>query len=385
MRTATSYFQQQNQQTMRKFGTQKSDIDALLHAIDPIAYAKSRNFLDGAVTYLSPYISRGVLTTRRVFEHLKNQNYSWEDVEKLVQELAWRDFFQLVWMRLGDDINQDIKQPQEQIKRKDLPSALLTAETGIEAIDSGIQTLVESGYMHNHVRMYTASVACNIGRFHWLEPARWMYFHLLDADWSSNACSWQWVAGAFSQKKYFANQENINKYVGTKQMNSYLDVSYEEIAEVDIPVQLMQGEKTVWTTNLPETEVDFHLSSDLPTLIYNWYNLDFEWHKEKNCNRVLLLEPSVFERYPVGDKSIKFMLDLAQNINGIQLFVGEFEELRRIAGESTFIFKEHPLNQYDGLEESRNFLTPIASKSFNSFFGFWKSIEKQLRADFEKR
>ncbi len=52
---------------MRKFGTQKSDIDALLLAIDPIAYAKSRNFLDGAVTYLSPYISRGVLTTRRVF------------------------------------------------------------------------------------------------------------------------------------------------------------------------------------------------------------------------------------------------------------------------------------------------------------------------------
>lgn len=369
---------------MRKFGTQKSDIDALLLAIDPIAYAKSRNFLDGAVTYLSPYISRGVLTTRRVFEHLKNQNYTWEDVEKLVQELAWRDFFQLVWMRLGDQINQDIKQPQEQVKRTDLPKALRVSGTGIEAIDSGIQTLVESGYMHNHVRMYTASVACNIGHYHWLEPARWMYFHLLDADWASNACSWQWVAGAFSQKKYFANQQNINNYIGIKQINSYLDVSYEEIADVDIPGQLMQGEKAIWTTNLPETDAYFHLNSDLSTLIYNWYNLDFEWHKEINCNRVLLLEPSVFERYPVGDKSIKFMLDLAQNIRGIQLFVGEFEELRRIAGESTFIFKEHPLNQYEGLEEPRNFLTPISTKSFNSFFGFWKSIEKQLRADFEK-
>jgi deoxyribodipyrimidine photo-lyase len=384
MRKATSHFQQQNQQAMRKFGTQKSDIDALLLAIDPIAYAKSRNFLDGAVTYLSPYISRGVLTTRRVFEHLKNQNYTWEDVEKLVQELAWRDFFQLVWMRLGDQINQDIKQPQEQVKRTDLPKALRVSGTGIEAIDSGIQTLVESGYMHNHVRMYTASVACNIGHYHWLEPARWMYFHLLDADWASNACSWQWVAGAFSQKKYFANQQNINNYIGIKQINSYLDVSYEEIADVDIPGQLMQGEKAIWTTNLPETDAYFHLNSDLSTLIYNWYNLDFEWHKEINCNRVLLLEPSVFERYPVGDKSIKFMLDLAQNIRGIQLFVGEFEELRRIAGESTFIFKEHPLNQYEGLEEPRNFLTPISTKSFNSFFGFWKSIEKQLRADFEK-
>ena len=384
MRKATSHFQQQNQQAMRKFGTQKSDIDALLLAIDPIAYAKSRNFLDGAVTYLSPYISRGVLTTRRVFEHLKNQNYTWEDVEKLVQELAWRDFFQLVWMRLGDQINQDIKQPQEQVKRTDLPKALRVSGTGIEAIDSGIQTLVESGYMHNHVRMYTASVACNIGHYHWLEPARWMYFHLLDADSASNACSWQWVAGAFSQKKYFANQQNINNYIGIKQINSYLDVSYEEIADVDIPGQLMQGEKAIWTTNLPETDAYFHLNSDLSTLIYNWYNLDFEWHKEINCNRVLLLEPSVFERYPVGDKSIKFMLDLAQNIRGIQLFVGEFEELRRIAGESTFIFKEHPLTQYEGLEEPRNFLTPISTKSFNSFFGFWKSIEKQLRADFEK-
>jgi deoxyribodipyrimidine photo-lyase len=384
MRTATSHFQQQNQQTMREFGTQKSDIDALLHAIDPIAYAKSRNFLDGAVTYLSPYISRGVLTTRGVFEHLKNQNYTWEDVEKLLQELAWRDFFQFVWMRLGDQINQDIKQPQEKVKRKDLPSALLSAETGVEAIDSGIQTLVESGYMHNHVRMYTASVACNIGRYHWLEPARWMYFHLIDADWASNACSWQWVAGAFSQKKYFANQENVNKYTSSKQTNTYLDVSYEEIANVDIPGQLMHGEKAVWTTNLPETDADFHLNSDLPTLIYNWYNLDFEWHKEKNCNRVLLLEPSVFERYPVGDKSVKFMLDLAQNIHGIQLFLGEFEDLSRITGESTFIFKEHPLNKYEGLEESRDFLTPISTKSFNSFFGFWKSIEKQLRADFEK-
>lgn len=369
---------------MRAFSTDKVEVSQLLNEINPAVYARTRNYLDGAVTYFSPYISRGVLSTKMVFDHLKKQNYAWEEVEKLVQELAWRDFFQLIWKRLGNDINLDIKQAQEQVKRWDLPQALREPDTGIQAIDSGIQELYDSGYMHNHVRMYTAALACNIGRYHWSEPARWMYYHLLDADWASNACSWQWVAGAFSQKKYFANQENINKHTGTKQTNTYLDVSYEEITDVDIPGQLMQGEKAVWKTNLPETDADFHLNSDLPTLIYNWYNLDFEWHKEKNCNRVLLLEPSVFECYPVGDKSIKFMLDLAQNINGIQLFVGVFEELRRIAGESTFIFKEHPLNQYEGLEEPRDFLTPIPTKSFNSFFGFWKSIEKQLRADFEK-
>jgi len=203
---------------MRSFTTDKEQIFQLLNDINPQAYGRTRNYIDGAVTYLSPYISRGVLSTRIVFDYLKNAGFDWQDVEKLVQELAWRDFFQLVWMRLGEDINTDIKRAQEQVKSRDLPSALLTAETGIEAIDFAIKNLESSGYMHNHLRMYTASVACNIGRYHWREPARWMYYHLLDADWASNACSWQWVAGAFSQKKYFANQENINKYAGTNQI-----------------------------------------------------------------------------------------------------------------------------------------------------------------------
>jgi deoxyribodipyrimidine photo-lyase len=109
-----------------------------------------------------------------------------------------------------------------------------------------------------------------------------------------------------------------------------------------------------------------------------------DWHTEDSFNRVLLLEPSVFERYPIGSKSIEFMFDLSKNISGIQVFVGEFEELKNIACESKFIFKQHPLNKYQGEEESRDFLTAIPQKNFNSFFGFWKAIEKQVRADYEK-
>jgi deoxyribodipyrimidine photo-lyase len=190
---------------MRSFTTDKEQIFQLLNNINPQAYGRTRNYVDGAVTYLSPYISRGVLSTKIVFDYLKNAGLEWQDVEKLVQELAWRDFFQLVWMRLGEEINVDIKQPQEQVKSRDLPSALLTAETGIEAIDFAIKQLESSGYMHNHLRMYTASVACNIGRYHWREPARWMYYHLLDGDVASNHLSWQWVASSFSSKKYYCH------------------------------------------------------------------------------------------------------------------------------------------------------------------------------------
>ena len=98
----------------------------------------------------------------------------------------------------------------------------MEAKTGIQAIDKSIESLFETGYMHNHSRLYLATLTCNIGKSYWLHPAKWMYYHLLDGDWASNACSWQWVAGANSSKKYFANQENINKYTASKQLNPFM-------------------------------------------------------------------------------------------------------------------------------------------------------------------
>lgn len=58
-------------------------------------------------------------------------------------------------------------------------------------------------------------LTCTIAQPHWLNPARWMNCHLLDGDLASNMLSWQWVASSFSSKKYYANQENINKYIGS--------------------------------------------------------------------------------------------------------------------------------------------------------------------------
>jgi deoxyribodipyrimidine photo-lyase len=64
--------------------------------IDPILYGKTRNFIDGAVTYLSPYVSRGVISTKFVLENILNRGYHPNGIEKFVQELAWRDYWQQV-------------------------------------------------------------------------------------------------------------------------------------------------------------------------------------------------------------------------------------------------------------------------------------------------
>jgi deoxyribodipyrimidine photo-lyase len=368
---------------MISFPTDKTSILALLENIDPIQYARSRNYVNGAVTYLSPYISRGVFSTRQIFEYLKNKNYTWENVEKLVQELAWRDYFQQVWNQLGEKINEDIRNPQFPILSRDLPMAFLEGNTGIEGIDSGIKNLVDYGYAHNHQRMYIASLACNVANYHWYLPAKWMYFHLLDADWASNACSWQWVAGSFSNKKYYANQENINRYCNTNQSGTYLDTTYDDLPKINVPFHLAKSRNPNFETKLPPTDKDFTIKPDLPILIYNWYNLDFDWHTELKANRVLLLEPEVFKRYPISEKGVNFMLALSKNIPNIKIFTGEFSQLRSKYPRSKFIFKQHPLNKYFGEQEDRIFLNKVNPVDTMSFFRFWKSIAGQLASEFE--
>jgi deoxyribodipyrimidine photo-lyase len=349
-----------------------------LEGIDPVAYGRTRNFTDGAVTRLSPYISRGVISTRMVMEHILNQGHPLYKVEKLLQELAWRDYWQQIWIEKGDQINQDLKRPQPDTHHQEMPSALVQANTGIQAIDTAIDQFYADGYLHNHVRMYIASIACNVGKSHWKTPARWMYYHLIDGDWASNALSWQWVAGSNASKKYYANQPNINKYCHTQQCGTFLDVAYQEFDEMEVPHELKEVTTPVLTTILPKNE-PLKIEPSQPILVYNYYNLDPSWRKEQHANRVLLLEPSIFEKYPISEKVLHFILELARNIEGLQLYVGEFEQLKKETGMQEIIFKEHPLNDnYQGTEDARDWMFTVTGY-YRSFFSFWKACKKELQ------
>ena len=79
------------------FPTKYQAILQRMHNVNPVQYAKSRNFIDGAVTYLSPYISRGVISVKQVMETVLQKGYKSYQIEKFLQELAWREYFQRVW------------------------------------------------------------------------------------------------------------------------------------------------------------------------------------------------------------------------------------------------------------------------------------------------
>ena len=208
---------------------------ARLDAVDPAAYARSRNALGGAVTRLSPYLTHGLLSLREVYAAV-HARYPLDVKHKFVFELGWRAYWHHVWHHLGDSIHQSIHTGllNDGVYQPEMPADVLEARTGIPAIDLAVRELYATGYLHNHARMWLASYVVHLRKVHWHAGAQWMLGHLLDGDQASNHLSWQWVAGTGSSKPYLFNADNVAKYAPAPwhSPGTAIDTSYEALDEV---------------------------------------------------------------------------------------------------------------------------------------------------------
>lgn len=369
------------------FPTRYDDILARVEQVDAIAYGKTRNFLNGAVTRLSPYLTHGVLSTRMVMNLLR-QRYTFDEMNRLIYELAWRDYFHRVWEEKGDGIFFDILSEQQGVSHHGIPAALLKeGGLGIEELDGAVRRLLASGYIHNHARMWLASVMCNIGHYHWRDPAAWLYYHLLDGDLASNTLGWQWVAGTFSHRRYMANQENLNKYGLFREEGTFLDTTYDELPTLPLPevlktaVPLSLSRSMLPTEHLPLKERgDAPLGSDSFTLfLYHPWSLDPTWHAHDEGERVVIFEPSHFEKHPMSKKRIEFILSLVRNIPGAKVYVGEARDIPSLNRYKRIVSKEYPAtSHFPGEHEPREWLCPEVRGPLRAFTPYWKKCERVL-------
>lgn len=187
-----------------------------LQTIDPVRYAKTRNFLTGAVTRLSPYLRYGVLSLAEVKKYVLNKIQQPKEATKLINELGWRDYWQRLYVKLGSGIWEDREEYKTGYTAKEyaakLPEDIATGTTGRVCIDSFSQQMRQTGYLHNHARMWMAAYMVHWRRIRWQVGAIWFLEHLLDGDPASNNMSWQWVASTFSHKPYFFNRENLERH-----------------------------------------------------------------------------------------------------------------------------------------------------------------------------
>lgn len=359
------------------FPTDKELILARVDALDTRAYAKTRNHIMGSVSYLSPYITRGVLTLPEIRERIITRN-GHQGTEKFVQELAWREYWQRVWFTKRDAIFSDLRFSRDDWSHSDLVAAIVEADTGIRVIDQGIEQLHTTGYMHNHARMWTAMLACNVANAHWYDMSRWLYYHLLDGDLASNTLSWQWVAGTNAGKRYVAHQELLNACSGDTQTKTYLDIPREAVGEGPVPQALQVACPFTYSMEYPASHM-FSVCDEV--LLYTPWTLDPNWRAgHTKAMKVLLFDPQWFDRYPVSPRVRDFILNIATtHLPGIQVYVGSVEALQEMTGATAVYAKDHPSLSPDSvlILDEPEWLFPQVSGYYPSFFKYWQAVQKQ--------
>ncbi len=220
---------------IERFPPTLAEAHARIDAVQPQAYARTRNHLHGAVSALSPYLTHGFVTVPEVFARVAAR-HPLTTSHKFAFELGWREYFRHVWSHRGDGILASLHEgpmPESRYARA-LPEDLRAAATGVPAIDAAVRTLYRTGWLHNHARMWLASYLVHLRHVHWRSGADWLYGHLLDGDLASNHLSWQWVAGTGSRQPYLFNADNVARFASPEwhSPGTVIDTSYDALARI---------------------------------------------------------------------------------------------------------------------------------------------------------
>ncbi len=206
-------------------------------------YARDRNHDTGPqhdnVSRLSPYLRHRLITEREVVAAVLAR-HPLAACEKFVQEVFWRTYWKgwleqnpEVWRRYRREVAELVL--DEDALASDYRSAV-AGTTGIDAMDAWVRELVDTGYLHNHTRMWFASIWIFTLRLPWQLGADFFYRHLLDGDAASNTLSWRWVAGLQTVgKTYLATAENIARYTHGRFSPAGLATSATALVEDPLP------------------------------------------------------------------------------------------------------------------------------------------------------
>ena len=229
------------------------------------SYTRNRNFDLGAgqhkhVSQLSAYIKRRIITEEDVLKKVLSA-YSLNEAGKFIDEIFWRTYFKgwlesrpHIWMQYCADVHHLTHELQTQSGLRDRWAAACLGETGIDCFDAWAKELAETGYLHNHARMWFASIWVYTLQLPWQLGADFFLRHLLDGDAASNTLSWRWVVGLHSVgKTYLARAENIQRFTngrfapkGLAQVAPPLNDTASTMAPkiIDPPNPYLEGRKT---------------------------------------------------------------------------------------------------------------------------------------------
>jgi len=194
-------------------------------------YSKLRNFDFGPenrsnVSCLSPYITHGIINEKEIIKRSLSK-FSFSKNEKFIQEVLWRTYWK-GWLELRPIVWSDylieLNKIREEFKGNHKYLNAVEGKTNIECFNTWVDELKENNYLHNHTRMWFASIWIFTLELPWQLGAEFFMQHLYDGDAASNTLGWRWVAGIQTQgKHYLASEWNIKKFTNNRFNNIKLN------------------------------------------------------------------------------------------------------------------------------------------------------------------
>ena len=374
-----------------KFKTNRKDaLQNLNHFIESglSEYSRSRNFDFGPnkrnnVSCLSPYITHGVLNEVEVIKK-SLAKYSFNKNEKFIQEVLWRTYWK-GWLELRPSVWSDyiISLNSLREKYKEDPNYLKAIEgtTNIECFDEWVKELKTHNYLHNHTRMWFASIWIFTLDLPWQLGAEFFLKHLYDGDAASNTLGWRWVAGIQTQgKHYLASEWNIKKFTN----NRFQNIKLNENA----PPKISDKTYSIIKNDFINPEIN-----EDKTLVIFENNLSFEasdFRKYKFDKIILAINSNEFRQIKLSDNVIKFKSELINDqlerikslsincesvsIDKLKDIKNDFYILYPSVGEN-FDFVLSNLNNYKFIyRELDQFSWQFCNKGFFNFKGYIPKI-----------
>ena len=366
----------------KSFAGGRSNALAKLHSIDAQSYARNRNFTNGAVTHLSPYLRYGCLSLNETFAAVKAK-FGLVG-ENLFMQLAWRDFWRQVWYANGDAIFSEMEAPKVGIGYAPLNDFVKQGKTGLPCIDAFVDELLSTGYMHNHARMWFASYVVHHLKVDWRDAADWFESKLLDGDFASNHLSWQWVTSTFSAKPYYFNKENLSRFTGEKycigcNAKCPFDTDYETLKERlfnDAPAQQAKQYDIMLPLMRPisgHTAVAVYVHDEMLSTTNPLLNQPFP--------KIFVFDPLVYKDWPLA--RLQFIADSLSEMMNVEVWVGDTYEvlMQRAVGKlisqdtpnlkvkqlvSAFATKWQPVPKLANVE--------LSEKSLRRYSRYWEKV-----------
>ena len=340
-------------------------------------YNSKRNFDLGPedksnVSCLSPYISHRLITEYEVAK-IVLAKFPYQKVEKYIQEIFWRVYWK-GWLELRPQVWSDFTEDLKALKEDDNYKKAINGETQIKCFNDWVNELKENNYLHNHTRMWFASIWIFTLNLPWQKGAEFFMKHLFDGDAASNTLSWRWVAGLQTKGKHYVAQAwNISKFTN----NKYQNVKLNENA---LPLTDKREYK------LSPINLDYDDNDNENLLVFE-NELNLENHKLKNYKNIYLilltnevrkikLEKKVldFKTKIINDQ--KKRLDQIKILNEIELQslakeVLSFDVIHPSIGENysflNNIRKKQSLNLNFILKEEDKFSWQFSNKGYFNF------------------